>query len=351
MVNESLTTRLARERLAAIKKYIPVRSRVREKLQQRQESQNEFNIGSEQLFRPITKLTKQAIYGDMSEEERKKKTPLLDTLEKIAIETGQTKRALETLPAEIAVATHKRQRPPQLPAITEPQDPYVTIADDDDEGATARKPEEELLQEQEQELQEKLEEIRERRENIPSKVLYKSTIDKIRAFDSLEKLADFAAKDYDKSTRDANHINKGYHDKIRGLKNWTRIVYLANIYKNAIPRRDVKYNIFHDMVKNKREGGKGYSGDGFVSNGSGLVKKSSIGNSKSFNASISCPGNVLSDISRLEVLVGGKRAGNNSPEIINEAADICRRLFTGGVMDIDVYRTLIEELADGYYSD
>ena len=55
--------------------------------------------------------------------------------------------------------------------------------------------------------------------------------------------------------------------------------------------------------------------------------------------------------------MGGKRAGNNSSEIINEAADICRRLFSGGIMNIEVYRELIEELtenhrdAHGYYSD
>ena len=72
---------------------------------------------------------------------------------------------------------------------------------------------------------------------------------------------------------------------------------------------------------------------------------------------MTCPDNILSDRSRLEVLIGGKRAGNNSVEIINEAADICRRLFTGGIMNIDVYRELIDVLvenhrdAHGYYSD
>ncbi|KAL3875390.1 hypothetical protein ACJMK2_033343 [Sinanodonta woodiana] len=61
---------------------------------------------------------------------------------------------------------------------------------------------------------------------------------------------------------------------------------------------------------------------------------------------VTCPGNILGDISRLEVLVGGERAGNNSAEIVNEAADICRRLFQGGVMDIRTYRELIDELAE-----
>ncbi len=66
---------------------------------------------------------------------------------------------------------------------------------------------------------------------------------------------------------------------------------------------------------------------------------------------ISCPNNVLADVDRLEILIGGKRAGNNSSEIINEAADICKRLFSGGIMDIDVYRSLINEITDDYYSD
>ena len=50
MVNESLTTRLARERLAALNRFIPLRDRVRNKLQTRQEMQTDFNVGSEQLL-------------------------------------------------------------------------------------------------------------------------------------------------------------------------------------------------------------------------------------------------------------------------------------------------------------
>jgi len=92
MVGESLTTRLARERLAAIKKFIPIRDRLREKLQQRQQAQTDFSVSSEQLFTPITRATKDvktlteaAIYGDIPERERAKKAPLLDTLEKNSI--------------------------------------------------------------------------------------------------------------------------------------------------------------------------------------------------------------------------------------------------------------------------
>jgi len=72
---------------------------------------------------------------------------------------------------------------------------------------------------------------------------------------------------------------------------------------------------------------------------------------------VTCSGNIISDISRLEVLIRGKRAGNNSVEIINEAGDIFRRLFQGGIMGIEMYRELIDELVEnhrdirGYYSD
>jgi len=47
MTTEAFTTKLARERLAAIKKFIPVRDKVRNKLQRRQEIQTDFSIGSE----------------------------------------------------------------------------------------------------------------------------------------------------------------------------------------------------------------------------------------------------------------------------------------------------------------
>ena len=60
---------------------------------------------------------------------------------------------------------------------------------------------------------------------------------------------------------------------------------------------------------------------------------------------------VFDDISRLEILIGGKRAGNNSPELINEATEICQRLCHGCIMDIGIYRRFVNELVDDYYSD
>ena len=47
MTAEALTTKLAQERLAAIKRLLPVRDSVRKKLQRIQEMQTDFSIGSE----------------------------------------------------------------------------------------------------------------------------------------------------------------------------------------------------------------------------------------------------------------------------------------------------------------
>ena len=66
---------------------------------------------------------------------------------------------------------------------------------------------------------------------------------------------------------------------------------------------------------------------------------------------IHCSKSIINDISRLEILIGGARARNNSPELINEATEICQRLFHGRVMDIGTYRRFIDELVDEYHSD
>ena len=58
VIGEPHSARLARERLEAIKKYLPVRDAVKQQLQQRQESQVEFEENTRQLFKPITETTK-----------------------------------------------------------------------------------------------------------------------------------------------------------------------------------------------------------------------------------------------------------------------------------------------------
>ena len=117
MTSEPLTTRLMRERLASLKKFIPVRDDVREKLQLRQQAQTDFSIGSEQLFAPVTKATKdvklateRAIYGDIPSEGKRREVPLLSILDKVATDAGQAKEYLRTLPIDIVTTSQKQQK-------------------------------------------------------------------------------------------------------------------------------------------------------------------------------------------------------------------------------------------------
>ncbi len=57
-IGEPHSAKLARERLEAIKKYLPVRDSVKEQLKSRQESRFEFEEDTKQLFKPITETTK-----------------------------------------------------------------------------------------------------------------------------------------------------------------------------------------------------------------------------------------------------------------------------------------------------
>ncbi len=53
-IGQPHSAKLARERLEAIKKYLPVRDSVKQQLQSRQESQVEFEEDTKQLFKPIS---------------------------------------------------------------------------------------------------------------------------------------------------------------------------------------------------------------------------------------------------------------------------------------------------------
>jgi len=105
MTSEALTIRLTRERLASLKKFIPIRDDVRVKLQLRQQMQTDFSIGNEQIFAPVTKATKdmklateRAIWG---EKDPTKDTSLIGVLGKIATETEKTQRGIQQLSGEL----------------------------------------------------------------------------------------------------------------------------------------------------------------------------------------------------------------------------------------------------------
>ncbi len=79
------SAKLARERLEAIKTYLPVRDSVKQQLQLRQDSQVGFEEDTKQLFKPITDTTKD----------------IQPVLGKIAERTKKTKKILRELPVEI----------------------------------------------------------------------------------------------------------------------------------------------------------------------------------------------------------------------------------------------------------
>ena len=168
----------------------------------------------------------------------------------------------------------------------------------------------------------------------PENTLKQPAIGYIRGIIDYGELVNYAATNFEDR---ADLTIAGHEERTNNFRDWAKMVYLAYRRLNEIPPDDEHdFRIYVDDVINnlKPKSGHGYSDN-----------------------AVTCPGNILSDISRLEVLVGGARAGNNSMEIINEASDICRRLFQGGIMDIRTYRTLIDELAEthrdnyGYYSD
>ena len=96
-IGEAQIKRLTRERLAAIKKFLPVRDAFRDHLQSQQQARAEFTADTERLFAPITTATKQ-VGNEVA----------TDTT-KIAARTEQTKQILKTLPGGI-VSAQRQQR-------------------------------------------------------------------------------------------------------------------------------------------------------------------------------------------------------------------------------------------------
>ena len=246
MVATSLTTKLAQERLAALKRFIPLRDRVRDKLQQQQESQIDFSESSQQLFAPITTATKgvtaateRAIYGDIPEEERKKKTPLLDTLEKIAAETGQTKQSLETLPVDIATARSQQRRKEQmLEQIRQRQfeeEPELE-QEQPEQIYTAKRDEQDIVE----------------KWSTPENTLTQDAIATIREINNDDELIDFAASKFEKKKRE-KYIIDGRSYRINDINDWSRMVFLTNRGIDTLPRGDNEYQDFKSKVKNKRD--------------------------------------------------------------------------------------------------
>ena len=60
-VGEAQITRSTKERLASIKKFLPVRDSFRDNLQARQQEKMDFTTDTQQLFAPITTATEKVV--------------------------------------------------------------------------------------------------------------------------------------------------------------------------------------------------------------------------------------------------------------------------------------------------
>ena len=319
MTAEALTTRLNRERLAALNKFIPIRDALRNQLRQRQDARTEFFEDTSRLFLPITAATgevktatERAIYGDIPESGTRKEVPVSGLLEKIAAETEKTQQGIQEL---------KTLRESEFLAESDPP------------------PEIEITSDPKRSSEQKIEELRGRFNE-----------DALAAIDKTEpnEFPVFVVTNYENRRR---LLNPDQYKYIKGRQHWADIFYKIKTKTSRIDTNSVSYIQYISMVN------RAFSDYEIQKTKLKLdkIKKTGKGISPIDSyANVVCPCNITSDISRLEVLIGGKRAGNNSPEIVNEAADICRRLFSGKIMDIHTYRELIEELVEnhqGYHSD
>ena len=101
-VGEAQITRLTREQLATIKKFLPVRDSFRDNLQARQQQRVELTADTEQLFKPITTATEKVVTAT---EKAGTETAKVGTeTEKIAKRTKQVKKSLKSLPVDIVAA-------------------------------------------------------------------------------------------------------------------------------------------------------------------------------------------------------------------------------------------------------
>jgi hypothetical protein len=338
MVNEALTTRLARERLDAIRRFVPIRDSVRNKLQQRQSLQTDFALGSEELFKPVTTATKgveRALLGDDPETGKS----VIGELEKLAAKTEQTDPKKTTVSLLNKFTDHAKIVIKQFNLFKSKD--YRAFGDFAAQSYNSKK---DFLKDE-----------------------YKN--DRISSNDWSDNLY--------KLNKGIGRLNKdemGYKEFQRGISNYKReqieerqreLEERRQTPTRRQTRRQKKQQLPPDdddddleerrQTPTRRQKKQEEPNDDYLQetdlekideaagySGSGL-QNPRIGNT--------CPDSVIHDISRLDVLVGGFRAGNNSPEIINEAADICRRLFAGGIMDIKTYRDFIDELANGYHSD
>ncbi|KAL3875290.1 hypothetical protein ACJMK2_038212 [Sinanodonta woodiana] len=337
-VGEAQITRLNRERLAAIKNFLPIRDRFRDNLQRQQQARTESSIASAELFKPVTGVTKQV------------GTEVGTEIAKIAEQVKKAEETLQTIPSRIVTA-QRQQRQQQ-------QDETLRQLGEMDVSDIIPPPPEFSDKSQPEKKKEKLP----RRDLDPKKIFTSELISLIRE-EKYKNDDDFANEIVDTYENRSGIMKEGYEDAINSKEEFTKKLYLARLGKSQLPRNDTWFPKLWNLVKQKSRQPPSYLVSQLTSapipeeikvaaepDLSTPLPQNKSGKGY-YGGNIPCSRSIVDDISRLEVLVGAKRAGNNSPELLNEATEICQRLFRGHVIDIGMYRGFVDEFVDDYYSD
>ncbi|KAL3870550.1 hypothetical protein ACJMK2_038603 [Sinanodonta woodiana] len=321
-VGEAQITRLNRERLEAIKKFLPVRDAFRDNLQRQQQQRDEFKIGSAELFQPITTATEKVVTAI----EKSKPEPITTPKKTYSVKLQELRNRFNE---EFLAYVDK------TPLID-----LINIA------ARGYYEKEKYLK------PDQLQYIKNEEDFIKNVYKIKNGLVEIRNSEPTYRRYLKLVEDEYNALHDAGEVLMTETQRLREQRKQRRQQELLKQQKKKYTSRKSKRQedpIIEDPVtetiseeqteepdlldlllkgSQQEQTGKGYH-----------------------RGNIPCSRSVIDDISRLEVLIGGKRAGNNSPEIINEATEICKRLFQGRIMDIGMYRSFINELIDDYYSD
>ncbi|KAL3874286.1 hypothetical protein ACJMK2_037325 [Sinanodonta woodiana] len=325
-VGEAQITRLNRERLEAIKKFLPVRDAFRDNLQRQQQQRDEFKIGSAELFKPITTATEKVVTATekvATAIEESKPKPITTPKKTYSVKLQELRNRfnegflayvdktplidLINIAARGYYEKEKYLKPGQFKYIKNEEDFIKNVYKLKNDLVEIRNSEPtyrrylNLVEDEYNAL------------NDAGEVLMTET-QRLREQRKQRKQQELLKQQKKKYT---SRKSKRQEDPI-----------IEDPVTETISEEQTKEPDAFDLLFGESQTGKGYHG-----------------------GNIPCSRSIVDDISRLEVLIGGKRAGNNSPEIINEATEICKRLFQGRIMDIGMYRSFINELIDDYYSD
>ncbi|KAL3882068.1 hypothetical protein ACJMK2_028443 [Sinanodonta woodiana] len=318
-VGEAQITRLNRERLEAIKKFLPVRDAFRDNLQRQQQQRDEFKIGSTELFKPITTATEKVVTAI----EESKPEPITTPKKTCSVKLQELRnRFNEGFLAYV-------DKTPLIDLINVAARGYY-------EKEKYLKPDQVQYIKNEVDFAKNVYKI-------------KNDLVEIRNRDPTYNQYLKLVEDEYNALHDAGEVLMTETQRLREQRKQRKQQELLKQQKKKYTSRKSKRQedpIIEDPVTETISEEQTEEPDLLMS----LLGESQTG--KGYHGgNIPCSRSIVDDISRLEVLIGGKRAGNNSPEIINEATEICKRLFQGRIMDIGMYRSFINEIIDDYYSD